>query len=304
MIVRTVRGDIAPSALGVTLCHEHLFTRPPSWAVDLDDDMVLDDVDRAVTELQHFAGVGGGALIEMTTADYGRDPVGLAAAAARSTVHVVSASGYQKGIYYPESLQEETVESLTARFVTDITVGIDGSGPRCGVLKYGTCRTDFIRDDEQKVQRATAAAHLATGVPISTHCQAGTLGDVQVAGFRSAGVEPGRLLIGHVDRNLDYDYIRGIAATGAWLGFDHWTKPKYPSDDRRIEFVHRLFDEGFTRIMASGDLGRPSYQPSWGGTPGFSGILEQVRARMDDATAQRVFVDNPREFFAFEPVAA
>jgi len=304
MIVRTVLGDIDPAELGQTLCHEHLFTNPPAWATHEDSDMVLHNVDNAVSELDDFMAVGGGAVIEMTTADYGRNAEKLLAAAGRTAVHVVSASGYQKGIYYPDSVETESVDELAQRFVEDVTVGIDGTTARAGVIKYGTCRTDRIRDDEEKVQKATARAHLATGAPISTHCQAGTLGTVQVAGFEDHGVDPNRVLIGHVDRNLDYDYIRTLAGTGVWLGFDHWTKPKYPSDDIRISFVEKLFDEGFTKIMVSGDLGRPSYQPSYGGTPGFAGLTTQVQGRMNDKLIHQLFVVNPSQFFAFEPVGS
>lgn len=304
MIVRTVLGDIDPAELGVTLCHEHLFTKPPAWATNEDSDMVLDNVDNAVSELADFEAVGGGALIEMTTADYGRNAAKLLAAASRSDVHVVSASGYQKGIYYPDSVEADSVDDVAQRFIDDVTVGVDGTDLRAGVIKYGTCRTDHIRDDEKKVQRAVSRAHLATGVPISTHCQAGKLGTVQVAGFEEHGVDPDRVLIGHVDRNLDYDYVRELASTGVWIGFDHWTKPKYPSDDIRISFVERLFDDGFTKVMVSGDLGRPSYQPSYGGTPGFAGLTRRVQARMNDKLIHQLFVVNPAQFFAFEPVRA
>ncbi|MGW9264713.1 phosphotriesterase family protein [Gordonia terrae] len=300
-VIRTVLGDIAPESLGVTLCHEHLFTNPPKWAQDKDPDMVLDRVDAAIGEVTDFDSLGGGALVEMTTADYGRRGDGLLAVARATPVHIISASGYQKGIYYPESVATESVEEIAARFAADVTAGVDGTSARAGVIKFGTCRTDEIRADERKVQKAVARAHLETGAPISTHCQAGTLGDLQANGFADLGVDPDHVLIGHLDRNLDYDYLRKVAKTGVWLGFDHWTKPKYPSDDLRVDHIRRLADEGFTKIMVSGDLGRPTYQPHHGGTPGFAGLLKQIRDRLPADIAERVFVQNPRTFFAFTP---
>lgn len=300
-VIRTVLGDIAPESLGVTLCHEHLFTNPPKWAQDKDPDMVLDRVDAAIGEVTDFDSLGGGALVEMTTADYGRRGDGLLAVARATPVHIISASGYQKGIYYPESVATESVEEIAARFAADVTAGVDGTSARAGVIKFGTCRTDEIRADERKVQKAVARAHLETGAPISTHCQGGTLGDLQANGFADLGVDPDHVLIGHLDRNLDYDYLRKVAKTGVWLGFDHWTKPKYPSDDLRVDHIRRLADEGFTKIMVSGDLGRPSYQPHHGGTPGFAGLLKQIRDRLPADIAERVFVQNPRTFFAFTP---
>ncbi|GAA3723002.1 phosphotriesterase family protein [Gordonia hankookensis] len=299
--IRTVLGDIAPDDLGVTLCHEHLFTNPPRWARERDHDMVLDKVDAAIGEVADFNSLGGGALIEMTTEDYGRNAAGLLAVAEASRVHVVSASGYQKGIYYPDTVATESVDEISRRFVTDVTVGIDGTSARAGVIKFGTCRTDEIREDERKVQEAVARAHLSTGAPISTHCQAGTLGTLQANGFADLGVDPARVLIGHLDRNLDYGYLREVAQTGVWLGFDHWTKPKYPSDELRVSCIEQLFAEGYTQVMVSGDLGRPSYQPHHGGSPGFAGLLKQIRERLPAEIAETVFLTNPREFFAFTP---
>ncbi len=302
--VRTILGDIDPDDLGVTLCHEHLFTKPPKWARDQDNDMVLDNVDAAIAEVEDFDGIGGGGLIEMTTVDYGRNARALLAVAEASAVHIISASGYQKGIYYPASVAGDSVEDIAARFVSDITVGMDGTRARAGVIKFGTCRTDHIRDDEGKVQHAVAQAHLATGAPISTHCQAGTLGTLQANGFADLGVDPANVLIGHLDRNLDYGYLREVASTGSWLGFDHWTKPKYPSDELRVEYIERLFSEGHTRVMVSGDLGRPSYQPHHGGGPGFAGLLKNFRERLPVDIAEQVLSANPREFFAFSSVGA
>lgn len=297
-------GDIPASSLGVTLCHEHLLTGPPAWAVEADPDLMLGDSEKAVTELATFAAAGGGALVEMTTTDYGRDAAALLGIAERSRVHVIAATGYQKGTYYPEGLSETPVDDLAARMVADISIGMDGTTARAGVIKFGTCRTDHIRDDEGAVLAAVAAAQLASGAPISTHTQAGTLGDVQLARFVDAGVPPSSVLIGHVDRNLDPGYLRDMAEGGAWLGFDHWTKTKYAEDDDRVANVLRLLEDGHDRIMVSGDLGRPSYQLAHGGTPGFSGIVETIRARLGDEIAEQVLVRNPARFFAFDPTEA
>ncbi len=301
MIARTVLGDIEPDQLGATLCHEHLLTRPPAWAREQDSDMVLDDYDKAGAELDALAAVGGGALVEMTTADYGRDAAGLRAIAERSSVHVIAATGYQKGTFYPPSVHEEDAETIAARFVNDVTSGMDGTDVRAGVVKFGSCRTDALMAEELVVLEATARTQLATGVPISTHTQAGTLGLDQVAGFIAHGVPPSRILVGHLDRNLDLGYLREVAATGVWLGFDHWTKPKYPNDELRADLLGRLLDEGFTQVMAAGDLGRPSYQPAYGGTPGFAAVLTAVGGRIGVEAAELVFVRNPRAFFAFDP---
>ena len=58
--VRTVTGDIAPEALGVTYGHEHLLLQLPPALRDDDPDMCFDSLDAALRELGFFKAAGGG----------------------------------------------------------------------------------------------------------------------------------------------------------------------------------------------------------------------------------------------------
>jgi len=68
-IVRTVRGDVAPSELGPTDAHEHLFFVTPIQPGD-----EFADVERAIEEARTLVAAGGRTLVDWTPLGLGRDP--------------------------------------------------------------------------------------------------------------------------------------------------------------------------------------------------------------------------------------
>lgn len=61
--IRTVRGDIHPSALGVCYAHEHVII-DPCYMTEKHPDFCIDSVDRAVEELLRFKQDGGDAMVD------------------------------------------------------------------------------------------------------------------------------------------------------------------------------------------------------------------------------------------------
>ena len=111
-IIRTVLGDIKPSSLGITLGHDHLMTHPPEDVTD--SDLVMNDVQAATRELEAFKRAGGGALVEMTTVDYGRDALRLEWASRESGVHVIAATGFNKGRFADRLTSSRSVDEISA----------------------------------------------------------------------------------------------------------------------------------------------------------------------------------------------
>lgn len=308
-IIRTVRGDIAPDALGVCYGHEHLLGQPPPDLAE--PDFILDDADAAARELRWFREAGGRALVEMSTADYGRDAAGLRRLAERSGVHIVCATGFNTDRFSARHGAGETVETLAARFTREVTVGIGDSGVRAGVIKAASTLNE-ISSHAEKVFRAAARTHHATGAPLSTHTEAGTMALEQIALLEKEGVAPDRVILGHLDRKLDGPYLREVAATGAYLSFDQISKEKYYPDHLRIECILRLVAEGHGRqILLAGDLARRSYWPGYGtgGGPGLTYILWRFvpwlrEEGLSDDAVQDLLVHNPARVLAFVPVDA
>ena len=71
-VVRTVRGDIAPEALGACDAHEHLFLVTPLQPGD-----EFADVDKAIEEAASLRNAGADALVDWTPIGLGRDLAGL-----------------------------------------------------------------------------------------------------------------------------------------------------------------------------------------------------------------------------------
>jgi 5-phospho-D-xylono-1,4-lactonase len=138
--VRTVLGDVAAEELGPTYAHEHLLTRPAGEQVRDDPDLVLDDEQRAAAELRTFVQAGGRALVEASTAELGRDLAGLRRLAQRTGVYVVAATGHVCEQYWRGALDLEAKpeRALVDGFVRDLTVGMDGTDVRAGVVKVGS----------------------------------------------------------------------------------------------------------------------------------------------------------------------
>lgn len=315
--VRTVLGDVDPADLGVTYAHEHLIIdggRP----VELSPDFLLADVDRLVAELGDAAAVGLRAAIDAMPADCGRNPTKLAELARRSGVRIVAATGlHHERFYGPWHWSRRATEAdLTDLFVADITDGIDEGdygGPlvrrtdvRAGIVKVaGSDGGPSARD--LPIFRAAAAAHARTGVPIQTHCEAGTGALEQVRVLTAAGVPAERISLSHVDKVVDPGYHRELLATGAYAVYDQafrWGE----RDNGTLRLLEAAVADGHDdRIMLGMDAARQGYYRAFGGEPGLPFLLttfcDLLESRgLGPEIRQRFFVENPARAFAFVEV--
>jgi 5-phospho-D-xylono-1,4-lactonase len=297
MVVRTVCGDISPESLGVTYMHEHLYGFSPSEGTD--PDLNLDSEAAAAHELLLFKSAGGGTVVEMSPQDYNRNPLALKRLSETTGVHVVMVTGYIKAASADKFVEHKSVNDITDELIKDVQDGVDSTGIKAGLLKAGSS-LNKITPNEEKMLRAAAQAQRETGALISTHTEAGTMALEQIAIFKEAGVPPEKILIGHMDRKLDYDYHLEVAETGVTLGYDQFSKEKYYPDFQRIEFISKLFKVGYGKQMAiSGDLARRSDLTSYGGGPGYTFILWRIipwlrKKGLTQQDIHTLFVDNPK----------
>ena len=122
-----------------------------------------------------------------------------------------------------------TVDELAALFIADIEDGIDANdyaGPvvnrtphRAGVVKVAGS-AGGPSDVDRPVFEAAAIAQRRTGVPILTHCEAGTGGLEQARLLADLGVDLEHVVLSHVDKVVDRGYHRELMATGAILEYD------------------------------------------------------------------------------------
>jgi 5-phospho-D-xylono-1,4-lactonase len=325
VIVRTVLGDVAPEDLGLTLGHEHLIAYLPADVADAD--LRLDDEAAAVRELGSLRAAGGGALVEMTTVDYGRDVEALRRVSQRSGVHVVAATGFNKGRFADPIVARHDDDAIVAWMVAEVRHGAlpyaapedvvlagpaadasDGHAPvRAGLIKAATGATG-AGPQERRVLAAAIAAHHATGAPIGTHTERTVWALEQAQAFVDGGVPPRQVLIGHCDFRPELAYLLEVASTGVNLGLDQFSKSKYLPDEERVRLVAGLAAAGHLRqVILSGDLARKSYWPAYGhDAPGFAHIPTTVIAMLraegfGEADVDVLLRENPRRWLGFEP---
>jgi phosphotriesterase-related protein len=116
-------------------------------------------------------------------------------------------------------LEATPERALVFGFVRDLTVGMDGTDARAGVIKVGSS-LDRVTEPEARVIRAAVAAQRETGAPITTHTTAGTAAMEQVRALEEAGADLSHVCVGHLDRRLVWEDHLALARTGVFLGYD------------------------------------------------------------------------------------
>lgn len=311
-LISTVTGAVEPSSVDYIDAHEHLVAHAPQEVVSGDADLALDQPEHVHADLHALQRDRRALVVEMTTVDYGRDAAALRLLSQRTGVQIVSATGFNVGRYCRPYCEGRDADEIAAVSIADITTGVDATDVRCGVVKFGTSQ-DRIDPWEEVAARAAARAHRATGCPILTHTQAGTMAEQQLELLADEGVDPTAVTLGHMDRNPDLALHQRLAATGAFLSYDQIPKPKYATEGPAIQLILELAKDGLHRqIVIGGDFARRSLFTGYGGMPGLS-YLPTVFARRLLATANRaglrgseivqdVLQRNPRRALSLRPI--
>lgn len=296
--VMTALGPVDPTALGFTLHHEHVFNLTNPLAAT-DDDLILDDSAASLIDLGVYFAAGGRAIVDMGPADYGRSVIDLRWIAQRSPVHMTLSTGHHKDLISAPYVGEDDVDTIVARNLRDLQEGIDGTDARAGVVKAGTSLNE-ITDVERRVLEAAAKTQVASGAPISTHTERGTMALEQIGILTTCGADPAKVILGHLDFRLnDLPYLREVLNTGAFASFDKWSKTEYAPDKERASVLFKLAEAGhLDQLLISGDMARKSNHVGYGGDIGFAYFLDRMPLLLMDAgfdapSVRTIFIDNP-----------
>ena len=301
MRIMTVSGPVAPEELGLTLTHEHIIVDLRHWGYD----GILDDVDLAIDELRPLKEAGCGAVVELTNEFMGRDVRALKRASEETGLHIIAATGYYTEPYYPPRVYESSTERLADLMVKELTEGIDETGIRAGVIgEIGTAR-DFISPAGERVFRSAARAHLRTGAAISTHTYLEQLIFDQLEILENEGVDPGRIIIGHLGDLRDLDRLKAVADRGVYLQIDHVGLEDRQPDPIRAKTVGQLVRQGYvSQILLSMDVCFKSRLHWFGGT-GYDHILRSFVPMLEaegltESEIRTMMFDNPQRALAFD----
>lgn len=300
--VITVLGPIKPEQMGVTYTHEHLLIDAmdhyPSY------EYVIDDEDMVAKELTEFTSRGGKTICDVTSDEIGRNPEALVRLSRRAGINVVMGCGYYREFGYPKVVEELTSRELAEIMVREIEVGVRDTGVRAGFIgEIGTGR-HFVKPAEERVFRAAAIAQQRTGVVVSTHTTRwGTLALEQIAMLEEFGVDPSRIIIGHLGDRIGVKHLLPIAAKGVYLEIDNIGYIDYQPEWVRADNAAALVKEGFgDRVLLSEDICSLRHLKYQGGK-GYGYLLEifvpMLRERgVSDEAIQKMLVINPARAFA------
>ncbi|MFQ6397471.1 phosphotriesterase [Nocardia sp. KC 131] len=294
-LIRTVRGDIEPGSLGICNAHDHLFMRSPQLP-----GQELDDAHAALTDLDSFAALGGGAVVQWTPWGMGQRLDQLPELSRRAGVHIVAATGLHQAKHYDATELAGVYDDLAALFVHQLTAG----PVRAGLIKVAGA-FHHLDEHTRHTLAAAAEAHHATGAPIGVHLEGGTAGLAvldKLAGTH--GVPPDRIILGHMHRFPDSAIHRQVAAAGAFIGFEGPSRAHHAADWRLMDIITALVDNGHSdRILLGGDTVTAPAR-STGDGPGMSFLLHTLRPRIErelgSETATAIFTTNPSHAFAVE----
>lgn len=251
VLVQTATGPIDSAKLGVTLAHEHLAITsdgvPDIFPRTYDREFAIRE---AVDMVKAAADRGVESLIDLTVFGLGRDIELIRRVAERVPVNVIVATGIYTFTDVPLYFQNRSVDAMAEVFIADLCEGVGTTDTRAGILK---CATDKpgITPGVEKVLRAAARAHNATGRPISTHTDAATRrGLEQIAIFEDEGVDLRTVVIGHCGDTNELDYLEAVAAKGCILGMDRFgVGYSRNSQEDRIATIIELCRRGYTDQM-------------------------------------------------------
>uniref|UniRef100_A0A6I8P3X9 N-acetyltaurine hydrolase n=1 Tax=Ornithorhynchus anatinus TaxID=9258 RepID=A0A6I8P3X9_ORNAN len=295
--VQTVSGPVEPSQLGRTLTHEHLtmtfdcsYQPPPAGREALavlpfemrnlfwiqknpyshkENLQLHQEADAIREELLYYKAMGGGALVENTTAGIGRDVKRLKWFAEETGVHIISGAGFYVDATHSPETRAMSVEQLTGVLAEEILHGADGTDIKCGVVGEIGCSWP-LSESENRVLQAAAHAQSQLGCPVIIH--------------------PGR------DQRAPFQIIRILQEAGADI-----SKTVMSHLDR----VRLLVDEGYEdQILIAQDIHTKHRLMKYGGH-GYSHILANVVPKMrirgvTENTLEKILVENPKRWLTFK----
>jgi phosphotriesterase-related protein len=350
----TVNGRVNGDQLGFTLMHEHMFlefflhqgpryntpaTEISLWNEKLSlgnlhylregkaikDNLVLIDEEICINEVNYFKRYGGNTIVELTNIGLGRDPMALRRVSNATGLQVIMGSGWYEKRYYPENMDQLTVEYMTDEIIRDLTTGVNDTGIRSGIIGEVGINGNPITVNEEKSIRASGRASVATGAAISFHHGGTGRERFAVASMlREEGVDLTRVIYGHSNSYCaDVPFLLELLDLGVYVQFDTLGRVGAPvarrasvpgpvvqgmhqvaTDVLVAEAIPQLIQAGFEdRILLSQDVCTKVCLKSYGGM-GYSFLQEKFLPYLIDQGVKpeqiiKMMIDNPRRVLTF-----
>lgn len=304
--VMTVRGLVPATALGSTLVHEHVLV--DFIGADQVNPGRYNRYDAFSAILPYLCDLykrGCRTLVECTPQFLGRDPLLLRQLSAASGLHMITNTGYYGAAeekFLPASLAEDTVPSLSAKWIAEHQRGIDDTNVKPGFMKLGVDDLPFS-ENIRKILQAGAMTYVNTGMPIAVHTSNGVMpAREELRILTDAGVPADAWIWVHAQNEKNPDAWEEIAHQGGWVeldGFQETNTDEYVRHLlrlRKAKCLHRVLvsqDAGWYHV---GESGGGSFRPF---TAMYDTLLPALKkSGFTEADIRMLMEKNPAEAFS------
>ena len=292
-MIKTVLGDIREDALGITLPHEHIccyseYLDQMGKRKYLDKEQLLNIASDYLEELK--AKYALNTFVDCTPVNIGRDVELLKRVSEQSEVNIICSTGF----YYTD---EPVLYSISAEQLCEYMVA-DARNVNAGIIKCAV-ENETISVFQEKLLRASAKAHLQTGLPIVMHTNAKNKNALKALEILfSEGVNPNAVTVGHLSDTDDLEYVKSIASHGCYIGLDRLYQnisDEYIS--KKAQSIFELCKAGYEdQILLSHDAlffngfdAEPKINPQ----PRFSYCFDHVLPKLPKLLSNKLMIQNP-----------
>ena len=222
--VMTVSGVRTDYKEALWLSHEHILVdfigADKISKEDYDHKKVFDEMLPYLLELKkHQVNY----FVDATPQFLGRDPELLRDLSEASGIHILTNTGLygaRQNKYIPAYAYDLSAEELAVQWIKEFNDGIGDTGIRPGFIKISVDGSDSLDPMHEKVVKAAALTHLATGLTIASHTGKATGLWPQLEILKKAGVSPSAFIWVHAQNESDTEAYIEAARAGCWISLD------------------------------------------------------------------------------------
>ncbi len=282
----TVLGAVAPSEMGVTDAHNHI------WISHVDcpakNAPVLNQLDAILAELKDYRQAGGGGQIDCQPFGCGRDGRKLRALSEKSGVQIITNTGFHLQEYYPPeaAIWQLDGDQATDFFLEEIREGLAETRELeipvyPGFIKIAV--RDSLQDSPVHLIKAAAQASLESGFAIEIHTEKGQDIENFIKLFEKTGLSPERMVICHIDKRPDHGLHKELAQAGYMLEYDSFFRHKYAPEKNLWPLIDKMVNAGLGGSLAlATDLADSSMWARIGGGVGITAFITKVKRRLEE----------------------
>jgi len=295
--IQTVRGQIKPSELGMTLIHEHImvdFIGADKVSKErYDADEVFDVMLPYLEEIKALGVTGFGDCTPMYLA---RDAQLLARLAEAADMHIITNTGLYKEPYLPQDAFQKSADELAQIWIGEMENGIEDTGIKPGFIKIAVNPGNLI-PIQQKIVRAAARTSLATGMTIASHTANGIAAMEELDILTEEGLPLNKFIFVHAASESNQEYHFRAAERGAWVEYDGISMAQA---NRNIQLIKGMLEKGYEdNLLLSQDAGWYNVGQAGGGNiRGYTYLVEEFIPLMKNSdisqdTIDKLMIVNP-----------